>query len=171
VKGCSDRRRGPIAGYRSRSAPRRRLRECNRIAQAAGGATAKAARSPAKPQRATTHEISLTGVARALGRIRSASRDAPALLLALALALPTAVLAQDALLDVPVRVANVPSAASVGSVTCAVFADPAGPTSNVGYLGSGSRWFALAHGGFAGRITVPVKFDAGPGRRAYRCAL
>ena len=92
--------------------------------------------------------------------------------LLLALALPTAALAQDALLDVPVRVANVPSAASVGSVTCAVFADPAGPTSNVGYLGSGSRWFALAHGGFAGRITVPVKFDAGPGpARAYRCAL
>jgi hypothetical protein len=92
--------------------------------------------------------------------------------LALALALPAAALAQDALLEVPVRVARVPAAASVGSVTCAVFADPTGPASNVGYLGSGSRWFALANGGFSGRITVPVRFDAGPGpARAYRCAL
>jgi hypothetical protein len=89
-----------------------------------------------------------------------------------ALALPAVAAAQDALLEVPVRVANVPPSASVGSVTCAVFADATGPTSNVGYLGSGARWFALADGGFAGRITVPVKFDAGPGpARAYRCAL
>jgi len=92
--------------------------------------------------------------------------------LALALALPAAAPAQDALLEVPVRVARVPAAAAVGSVTCAVFADPTGPASNVGYLGSGARWFALANGAFAGRITVPVKFDAGPGpARAYRCAL
>jgi hypothetical protein len=92
--------------------------------------------------------------------------------LALALALPAAALAQDALLEVPVRVARVPAAASVGSVTCAVFADPTGPASNVGYLGSGSRWFALANGAFAGKITVPVRFDTGTGpARAYRCAL
>jgi hypothetical protein len=91
---------------------------------------------------------------------------------AIALALPAGALAQDALLEVPVRVARTPAAASVGSVTCAAFADPTGPTSGLGYLGSGSRWFALANGGFAGRITVPVKFDAGPGpARAYRCAL
>lgn len=89
-----------------------------------------------------------------------------------ALVLPTAALAQDAFLDVPVRVANVPPAASVGSVTCAVFADPSGPSSGVGYLGSGSKWFALSDGAFAGKITVPVRFDAGPGpARAYRCAL
>jgi hypothetical protein len=90
----------------------------------------------------------------------------------LALALPAAALAQDALLDVPVRVANVPAAASVGSVTCAVFSDPSGPSSGVGYLGSGSKWFALSNGAFAGKIAVPVKFDAGSGpARAYRCAL
>jgi hypothetical protein len=92
--------------------------------------------------------------------------------LAIALALPAAAPAQDAQLEVPVRVARAPAAASVGSVTCAAFADPTGPTSGLGYLGSGSRWFALANGGFAGRITVPVKFDAGTGpARAYRCAL
>ena len=89
-----------------------------------------------------------------------------------ALALPAAALAQDALLDVPVRVAAVPAAASVGSVTCAVFADRTGPTSNLGYLGSGSRWFAISDGAFNGKITVPVKFDAGNGpARAYRCTL
>lgn len=89
-----------------------------------------------------------------------------------ALALPAAALAQDAFLDVPVRVANVPAAASVGSVTCAVFADPTGPTSRLGYLGSGSRWFALSNGAFAGKIVVPVKFDTGIGpARAYRCTL
>lgn len=93
-------------------------------------------------------------------------------LAALALVLPAAALAQDALLDVPVRVANVPAAASVGSVTCAVFADPAGPSSGVGYLGSGSKWFALSDGAFSGKITVPVRFDAAAGpARAYRCAL
>jgi hypothetical protein len=92
--------------------------------------------------------------------------------LLLAAAAPALAAAQDAVLEVPVRVANVPAAASVGSVSCAVFADPGGPTSGVGYLGSGSRWFALANGAFAGRITVPVKFDTGPGpARAYRCAL
>lgn len=88
------------------------------------------------------------------------------------LALPVATFAQDAFLEVPVRVAAVPAAASVGSVTCAVFTDRTGPASNLGYLGSGSRWFALANGGFAGKITVPVRFDAGTGpARAYRCTL
>jgi hypothetical protein len=89
-----------------------------------------------------------------------------------ALALPAAALAQDVLLDVPVRVAGVPAAASVGSVTCAVFADRTGPASKVGYLGGGSRWFAIANGAFTGKITVPVRFDAGTGpARAYRCTL
>lgn len=93
-------------------------------------------------------------------------------LAALALVLPAAALAQDAFLEVPVRVANVPAAASVGSVTCAVFADPAGPSSGVGYLGSGSKWFALSDGAFAGKLTVPVRFDTGTGpARSYRCAL
>jgi hypothetical protein len=87
-----------------------------------------------------------------------------------ALALPAVALAQDAFLDVPVRVAAIPAAASVGSVTCTVFADPTGPASNLGYRGSGSRWFALANGAFTGKITVPVRFDSGTGpARAYRC--
>lgn len=67
VKGCSELARavGPIARYRSeiKELPAADLRECNRLAQAAGGAAAKAAKGPAKPQRATTPEIAFTGVA------------------------------------------------------------------------------------------------------------
>ena len=67
VKGCSAlvRAVGPIARYRSeiKELAAADLRECNRVAQAAGGAAAKAAKAPAKPQRATTPEIAFTGVA------------------------------------------------------------------------------------------------------------
>lgn len=67
VKGCSELARsvGPIARYRSeiKELAAADLRECNRVAQAAGGASAKAAKAPAKPQRATTPEIAFTGVA------------------------------------------------------------------------------------------------------------
>jgi hypothetical protein len=67
VKGCSELGRavGPIARYRSeiKELAAADLRECNRIAQAAGGAAAKTAKAPAKPQRATTPEIAFTGVA------------------------------------------------------------------------------------------------------------
>jgi hypothetical protein len=67
VKGCSELARavGPIARYRSeiKALSAADLGECNRIAQGAGGAAAKAAKGPAKPQRATTPEIAFTGVA------------------------------------------------------------------------------------------------------------
>jgi hypothetical protein len=66
VKGCSELARavGPIARYRSelKELPAADLRECNRVAQAAGGAAARSAKPPAKPQRATTPEIAFTGV-------------------------------------------------------------------------------------------------------------
>lgn len=67
VKGCSELGRavGPIARYRSeiKELAAADLRECNRLAQTGGGAAAKAAKAPAKPQRATTPEIAFTGVA------------------------------------------------------------------------------------------------------------
>jgi hypothetical protein len=67
VKGCSELARavGPVAAYRSeiKTLPEGSLRECNRIAQAAGAGAAKAAKAPAKPQRAATPEIQFTGVA------------------------------------------------------------------------------------------------------------
>ena len=67
VKGCSELARavGPIARYRSeiKELAGADLQECNRNAQAAGGAAAKSATGLAKPQRATASEISFTGSA------------------------------------------------------------------------------------------------------------
>jgi hypothetical protein len=67
VGGCSQLARvvGPITRYRSeiKVLAEPGVRECNRIAQAAGDATAKAAKGAASPQRATTPEIVFTGVA------------------------------------------------------------------------------------------------------------
>lgn len=67
VKGCSELARavGPILRYRSeiKELPAADLRECNRLALAAAGAAAKAAKALAKPQRATTPEIAFTGIA------------------------------------------------------------------------------------------------------------
>ena len=93
-------------------------------------------------------------------------------ILALALALAAApAAAQELALDVPVRVADLPSAVTVGSVTCALFADPGGPQNSLGYLGSGSKWFQLKDGGYAGTLTVPVKIAAQAVPRSYKCAL
>jgi hypothetical protein len=65
AKGCSQLARavGPVAAYRSevKSLAAADLRECNRLARGAGAA--KAAQAPARPQRATTPEISFTGIA------------------------------------------------------------------------------------------------------------
>jgi hypothetical protein len=75
------------------------------------------------------------------------------------------------LLDVPVRVADLHPSVTVGSVTCALFADPDGPRNNLGYLGSGSRWFEVKGGGYAGTLSVPVKIAAQAVPRSYKCAL
>jgi hypothetical protein len=80
--------------------------------------------------------------------------------------------AQNLVLDVPVRVANVHPSASVGSVTCTAFGHADGLQSDIGFLGTGTKWFALARGGFSGTVAVPVRFEQGKGpARAYRCAL
>jgi hypothetical protein len=67
VKGCSELARavGPVARYRSeiKQLAEADLRECNRVAQSAGEAGAKAAKGPPKPQRTTTGEIRFTGIA------------------------------------------------------------------------------------------------------------
>ena len=66
VRGCSALARavGPIASYRSeiKTLAEADLRECNRLAQGPGGA-AKGPKATARPQRATTPEITFTGVA------------------------------------------------------------------------------------------------------------
>jgi hypothetical protein len=95
-----------------------------------------------------------------------------AALAAAGLLLAVAARAQDLVLDVPVRVANVHASASVGSVTCTAFGHADGLTSEIGFLGTGTRWFALAAGAYSGTVAVPVRFSAGKGpARAYRCAL
>jgi hypothetical protein len=79
--------------------------------------------------------------------------------------------AQDAIIDVPVRVADVDPSARVGAVSCAVFASADGPDTGAGYLGTGSKWFELKAGAHAGVVPVPVKFDAAGTARAYKCSL
>ena len=85
------------------------------------------------------------------------------------LAAPVA--AQEPSVDVAVRVANLHPSVSVGSVTCALFADPDGPQNSVGYLGSGSKWFQLKDGGYAGTLSVPVRISPQAVPRSYKCAL
>jgi len=93
-------------------------------------------------------------------------------LAALALAaVAGSVAAQEIGIDVPVRVANLPPSVAVGSVTCALFADPDGPRNSLGYLGSGSKWFPVKDGGYAGTLAVPVKIAPQAVPRAYKCAL
>jgi len=73
--------------------------------------------------------------------------------------------------SVAVRVANLHPSVSVGSVTCALFADPDGPQNSVGYLGSGSKWFQVKDGGYAGTVAVPIKISPQSVPRSYKCAL
>ena len=96
-------------------------------------------------------------------------RRLAAALALVALAAPAA--AQELAIDVPVRVADLHPTVSVGSVTCALFADPGGPQNSLGYLGSGSKWFQVKDGGYAGTLTVPVKIAPQAVPRAYKCAL
>ena len=79
--------------------------------------------------------------------------------------------AQELALDVPVRVADLHPSVTVGSVTCALFADPDGPRNSLGYLGGGSRWFEVKGGGYAGTLSVPVKIAPQAVPRSYKCAL
>lgn len=85
------------------------------------------------------------------------------------LAAPAA--AQEPSLDVPVRVADLHPSVTVGSITCALFADPDGPRNSLGYLGGGSKWFPVKDGGYAGTLTVPVKIAPQAVPRSYKCAL
>ena len=79
--------------------------------------------------------------------------------------------AQEPGVDVAVRVANLHPSVSVGSVTCALFAGPDGPQNRVGNLGSGSKWFKVKDGGYAGTLTVPIKISPQAVPRSYKCAL
>jgi hypothetical protein len=85
--------------------------------------------------------------------------------------IPAPAAAQEPSLDVPVRVADLHPSVTVGSITCALFADPDGPRNSLGYLGSGSKWFPVKDGGYAGTLTVPVRIAPQAVPRSYKCAL
>jgi len=102
----------------------------------------------------------------------SRSTGAAALALVAALAAVPAV-AETLPIEVPVAVRGLPPDVSEGAVTCAVFTETDGHTSNLGYGGFGSERFTVKDGGFAGRLAVPVVLDVASASllRSYRCTL
>jgi len=100
-----------------------------------------------------------------------ALRAALAVSAALAAAAPVA--AETLPIEVPVAVKGLPPDVSEGAITCAVFTETDGHTSNLGYGGFGSERFALRGGAFQGRISVPVVLDVASASllRSYRCTL
>jgi hypothetical protein len=95
---------------------------------------------------------------------------APALCAAFAAA-PAA--AETLPIEVPVAVKGLPPDVSEGAITCAVFTETDGHTSNLGYGGFGSERFAIRGGAYQGRISVPVALDVASVAmlRSYRCTL
>jgi hypothetical protein len=76
-------------------------------------------------------------------------------------------------IEVPVAVKGLPAEVSEGAVTCAVFTEADGHTSNLGYGGFGSERFEIRGGVYEGRIRVPVALDVPSASmlRSYRCTL
>jgi hypothetical protein len=76
-------------------------------------------------------------------------------------------------IETPVSVKGLPPEVIDGAVTCAVFTEPDGGTSNLGYGGFGSAQFTLKGGAFLGRLRVPVQLDVASASllRSYRCTL
>ena len=76
-------------------------------------------------------------------------------------------------IETPVSVKGVPPEVIEGAVTCAVFTEPDGHSSNLGYGGFGSVQFSLQGGAFLGRLRVPVRLDVASASllRSYRCTL
>ena len=103
----------------------------------------------------------------------SGVRCAAALALLAALAWATPATAQVLAIDVPVGVKGLPAEASEGAVTCAVFTEPDGHTSNLGYGGFGSAQFPIRGGAYQGIVSVPVQLDVASAGllRSYRCTL
>ncbi|MCC6611227.1 MAG: hypothetical protein IT515_16340 [Burkholderiales bacterium] len=109
-------------------------------------------------------------MSRAKGIVALVVRVAPAVCAALA-AVPAA--AETLPIEVPVAVKGLPPEVSEGAVTCAVFTEIDGQTSNLGYGGFGSERFPIRGGAYQGRISVPVALDVASVSmlRSYRCTL
>lgn len=76
-------------------------------------------------------------------------------------------------IQVPVAVKGLPPDVSEGAVTCAVFTETDGHTSNLGYGGFGSERFEVQGGAYQGPVSVPVALDVASASmlRSYRCTL
>ncbi|MCG6877425.1 MAG: hypothetical protein LJE97_20235 [Betaproteobacteria bacterium] len=76
-------------------------------------------------------------------------------------------------IETPVSVKGLPPEVIDGAVTCAVFTEPDGNSSNLGYGGFGSVQFTVKGGAFLGRLRVPVQLDVASASllRSYRCTL
>ncbi len=76
-------------------------------------------------------------------------------------------------IETPISVKGLPPEVVDGAVTCAVFTELDGHTSNLGYGGFGSTQFTVKGGAFLGRLRVPVQLDVASAKllRSYRCTL
>jgi hypothetical protein len=93
--------------------------------------------------------------------------------LCVGLGAPLAACAEVFTIETPVSVKGLPPEVIDGAVTCAVFTEPDGSTSNLGYGGFGSAQFTLKGGAYLGRLRVPVQLDVASASllRSYRCTL
>jgi hypothetical protein len=89
------------------------------------------------------------------------------------LGLPVIAAAEIFTIETPVSVKGLPPEVIDGAVTCAVFTEPDGYSSNLGYGGFGSAQFTVKGGAYLGRLRVPVQLDVGSASllRSYRCTL
>ena len=86
---------------------------------------------------------------------------------------PVAARAETYTIETPVSVKGLPPEVIDGAVTCAVFTEVDGHSSNLGYGGFGSAQFTVKGGAFLGRLRVPVQLDVASASllRSYRCTL
>jgi hypothetical protein len=101
------------------------------------------------------------------------ARLAATLLVCAILGTPMAARAEVFVVETPISVKGLPPDVIDGAVTCAVFTEVDGHTSNLGYGGFGSVQFTVKGGAFLGRLRVPVQLDVASADllRSYRCTL
>jgi hypothetical protein len=105
--------------------------------------------------------------------VRVVARLAATLLVCAVLGTPMAARAEVFVVETPISVKGLPPDVIDGAVTCAVFTEVDGHTSNLGYGGFGSVQFTVKGGSFLGRLRVPVQLDVASADllRSYRCTL
>ncbi len=105
--------------------------------------------------------------------MRGSARFLAGAIFCAALGLPVAAHAEVFTVETPISVKGLPPEVIDGAVTCAVFTEVDGHTSNLGYGGFGSVQFTVKGGAFLGRLRVPVRLDVASASllRSYRCTL